>query len=406
MRRQIWMEYRKLWNKVSVVAVVAMCVVVVVHVLVFLNLQYRSIDSNGELVEGLASFRALEKASKDIEGAMDGEYIQKLITSYNNSFEKKYLAEHRGFLGTCGMMKYEVPNYFINFAYYGPYMTNGNDKVGLDYDFLESEESFYKAYKEATKELLAGEGQWMMYSDEQMRVINKKVDNLKTPCVTGYYQGVLNLKFFSMRDYKLVFFVLAFALAGLFSKDNTGGVTELTLSSKHGRRKNLNARWIAGNLFAASVYLIYLALQIILNGAIGTLTGWNIAAQMLWKDCIENMTFGDALLIMFFGSLMGALVVGNIVMLLSIKLKNVKLAVVFSIIALLLINKNAWTELYSIKDLLSPVCFNTDWLFRARYLFVGNVAVPYSALVPVITMLYVAVLYTGVRLSYKKYHIN
>lgn len=406
MKRQIWMEYRKLWNKVSAVAVVAMCVVVVVHVFVFLNLQYRSIDSNGELVEGLASFRALEEASKDLEGAMDGEYIQKLIASYNNSFEKEYLAEHRGFLGTCGLMKYMVPNYFINFAYYGPYMTNGNDKVGLDYDFLESEESFYTAYKEATKESLADVGQWMKYSDEQMRVINKKVDNLKTPFITGYLQGVLNLKFFFMRDYILVFFVLVFALAGLFSKGNTGGVTELTLSSKHGRRRNLNARWIAGNLFAASVYLIYLALQIILNGAIGTLTGWNIAAQMLWNDCIENMTFGDALLIMFFGGLMGALVVGNIVMLFSIKLKNVKLAVVFSVIAVLLIKTNVWVGLYSIKDLFNPMYFNTDWLFRGRYLFVGNIAVPYSVLVPVIAMLYVAVLYTGVRLSYKKYHIS
>lgn len=406
MKRQIWMEYRKLWNKVSAVAVVAMCVVVVVHVFVFLNLQYRSIDSNGELVEGLASFRALEEASKDLEGAMDGEYIQKLIASYNNSFEKEYLAEHRGFLGTCGLMKYMVPNYFINFAYYGPYMTNGNDKVGLDYDFLESEESFYTAYKEATKESLADVGQWMKYSDEQMRVINKKVDNLKTPFITGYLQGVLNLKFFFMRDYILVFFVLVFALAGLFSKGNTGGVTELTLSSKHGRRRNLNARWIAGNLFAASVYLIYLALQIILNGAIGTLTGWNIAAQMLWNDCIENMTFGDALLIMFFGGLMGALVVGNIVMLFSIKLKNVKLAVVFSVIAVLLIKTNVWVGLYSIKDLFNPMYFNTDWLFRGRYLFVGNIAVPYFVLVPVIAMLYVAVLYTGVRLSYKKYHIS
>lgn len=400
------MEYRKLWNKVSVVAVAAMCVVVVVHVFVFLNLQYRSIGSNGELVEGLASFRALKEASKDLEGAMDGEYIQRLVASYNNSFEKEYLAEHRGFLGTCGLMKYMVPNYFINFAYYGPYMTNGNDKVGLDYDFLESEESFYTAYKEAAKELLADEGQWMRYSDEQMRVINKKIDKLKTPVITGYYQGVLNLKFFSMRDYILVFFVLAFALAGLFSKGNAGGVTELTLSSKHGRRRNLNARWIAGNLFAASVYLIYLALQIILNGAIGTLGGWNIAAQMMWYDCIENMTFGDALLIMFFGGFLGALVVGNIVMLLSITLKNVKLAATASVIAVLLIKTDVWKGLYRIIDLCNPMYFNTDWLFRARYLFVGNTAIPYSALVPVIAILYVALLYTGVRLSYKKYRIN
>ena len=50
------------------------------------------------------------------------------------------------------MMKYDVPNYFINFAYYGPYMSNGNEKVGLDYDFLESEERFYTTYKEAVKE--------------------------------------------------------------------------------------------------------------------------------------------------------------------------------------------------------------------------------------------------------------
>ena len=94
MKRQIWMEYRKLWNKVSVVAVMAMCIMVVLHLFVYLNWQYRSIDSNGKIVEGLASFRALKEASKDLEGVIDGEYIQRLITSYNNSFEKEYLAEH------------------------------------------------------------------------------------------------------------------------------------------------------------------------------------------------------------------------------------------------------------------------------------------------------------------------
>lgn len=404
MKRQIWMEYRKLWNKVSIVAVIAMCLVVVVHVFVYLNLQYRSIDSNGKIVEGLASYRALREASKDLEGVMDGEYIQKLINSYNNSFEKEYLAEHRGFLGTAGMTKYDVPNYFINFAYYGPYMSNGNEKVGLDYDFLESEESFYTAYKEAIKELLADDG---LYSDEQLSVLNKKADNLKTPCITGYAQGLFNLRTWFILDYSLVFFVLAFALAGLFSKNNTGGVTELTLSSKYGRRMNLNARWIAGNLFAASTYLIYLTVQIIVNGAIGTLAGWNLSAQMLWFDCLYNMTIGDGLLIMFFGGLMGTLVIGNIVMLFSIKLKNVKLAAVFSVIAVILIRQTGSMDgwYYYILELLSPIYFKNDSLIQ-RYLFVGNMAVPYFAAVPVVAVLYVAVLYTGVRLSYKRYHIN
>ena len=122
MKRQIWMEYRKLWNKVSVVAAIAMCVVALLHVFVYLNWQYRTINSDGELVEGLASYRELKEASKDLEGVMDGEYIQKLITSYNNSFEKKYLAKHKGFLGTAGMTKYDVPNYCINYAYFGPWI--------------------------------------------------------------------------------------------------------------------------------------------------------------------------------------------------------------------------------------------------------------------------------------------
>ena len=213
MKKQIWMEYRKLWNKIAGVAVIAMCVVAVLHLFVYLNLQYRSIDSRGEIVEGLASYRALREASKELEGVMDGEYIQNLITSYNSSFDKAYMAEHKGFLGTGGMTKYMVPNYFINYAYFGPYMSNGNNKVGLDYDFLKSEERFYATYKETVKEHLEDDNMYTnMYSDEQLLVLNRKVDNLKTPFSVGYYQGLANLRSWYIMDYSLVFIVLAFVL--------------------------------------------------------------------------------------------------------------------------------------------------------------------------------------------------
>ena len=408
MKRQIWMEYRKLWNKVSVVAVIAMCVVVVLHLFVYLNLQYRTIDSNGKIVEGISSYRALKEASKDLEGVMDGEYIKKLIASYNNSFEKEYLAEHKGFLGTAGMMKYMVPNYCINYAYFGPYMSNGNEKVGLDYDFLESEEKFYAAYKKAVKEELEEDAEFLYfgYSDEQLSVLNKKADNIKTPFITGYAQGLFNLRTWFIWDYSLVFFVLAFALAGLFAKDNTGGVTELTLSSKYGRRRNLNARWIAGNLFAASVYLIYLVVQIIVNGIIGTLAGWNLSAQMLWTYCLHNITIGDGLLIMFLGGLLGTLVIGNISMMFSMKLKNIKIAAIFSVIVVILIRQTAnMGDLYGLIELFSPMHFESDSLIQL-YLFVGNIAVPFFVAVFIVALLYVAVLYVGMRLSYKRYAVS
>ena len=411
MRRQIGMEYRKLWNKVSVVAVIAMCAVSLLHVFVYLNWQYRTIDKNGEIVEGLASFRALREASKDIEGVMDGEYIQKLIKSYNNSFEKKYLEEHRGFLGTAGMMKYMWPNYFINYAYFGPYMSNGNEKVGLDYDFLKSEESFYQAYKEAVKEEVTEDALYIDpgCTEEQLAVLCKKADNIKTPLATGYNQGLCNLMTWFRWDYSLVFFVLAFSLAGLFSRDNAGGITELTLSSKYGRRRNLNARWIAGNLFAVSVYLIYLAVQIIANGAIATLDGWNHPAQMLWFQCLYNITIGEGLLIMFFDGLLGALVIGNLVMLFSMKLKNVKLAAVFSVIAVALIRQTEAAEelfgSYGAMLLFNPMCFD-EYKILEYFRFVGNVAVPYFAAVAVVAVLYVMILYVGTRIFYKKYAVG
>jgi hypothetical protein len=394
------MEYKKLWNKIAGVAVIAMCTVVILHLLVYLNLQYRSIDSQGEIVEGLASYRALKNASEDLEGVMDGEYIQNLIASYNDSFDKAYLAEHRGYLGTGGMTKYMVPNYFINYAYFGSYMSNGNDKVGLDYDFLESEEMFYAKYKETVKEHLADSG---FYSDEQLLALSRKADNLKTPYVTGYYQGLANLRSWYIKDYSLVFIMLAFTLAGVFSKDGLGGVSELTLSSRYGRKMNLNARWIAGNLFAASVYLFYLSIQLIVNGLIGTLSGWNVSAQMLWFDSLYNMTIGDGLLIMFAGGLFGTLVVGNLIMFFSMKLKNVKLVATLSVIAIFII---MWTKnMYGTIELISPMNFENDNLIE-RYVFIGNAAVPYFVVVFLLTVLYVMILYIGVRMSYKKYHIN
>lgn len=404
MKRQIWMEYRKLWDKIACVAVIAMLIVTVLHLIIYSNLQYRTIDSQGQIVEGLASHRALREATKDLAGVMDGAYIKKLISSYNSSFDKAYLAEHKGFLGTGGMTKYMVPNYFINYVYFGPYMSNGNEKVGLDYDYLESEERLYATYKETVKEHLADDNQYTnLYTDEQLHVLYQKADDLKTPFSTGYYQGLAMLQAWYIRDYSLVFYVLAFGLAGLFSKDHAGGVTELTLSSKYGRKKNLNARWIAGNLFIASVYLLYLGTQLAVNGLIGTLDGWNMSAQMMWFDCLHNITFGTGLLIMFAGGLFGSLVVGNIVMLASMTTKNMKLAAILSVIAVAMITR--MKNMHGIGKYFSPITFaGYDQL--KRYMFVGNTAVPWFIVVFALTVLYVAILYIGTRLSYKKYHIN
>lgn len=400
MKRQIYMEYRKMWNKITGVAVLAMCAVVILHLFIYLNLQYRAIDSEGQIVEGLASYRALREASEEIKGTMDGTYIRELVDKYNNSFDKSYLKEHRGFLGTGGMTKFMVPNYFINYAYYGAYMSNGNDKIGLEYGFLDSEDEFYKTYKETVKEHLA---EVNPYTEEQMNILGKKVDKLNIPYQTGYYQGLANLRAWFVLDYGLIFVVLAFALSGIFAKDHAGGITELTLSSKYGRKNNFNVRWIAGNMFIISIYFIFIGVQLIANGVIATLDGWNLPAQMFWFECLHNITVGEGILILFGGGLLGAIVIGNIVMLISIKMKNRKLAVILSAIAVFWILKSK--NVYGFSKMFNPANFISDSLLTG-YCFVGDMALPYFVIAIIFTVFYVALLWIGIKMSYRKYYID
>lgn len=400
MKRQIYMEYRKMWNKITGVAVLAMCAVVILHLFIYLNLQYRAIDSEGQIVEGLASYRALREASEEIKGTMDGTYIRELVDKYNNSFDKSYLKEHRGFLGTGGMTKFMVPNYFINYAYYGAYMSNGNDKIGLEYGFLDSEDEFYKTYKETVKEHLA---EVNPYTEEQMNILGKKVDKLNIPYQTGYYQGLANLRAWFVLDYGLIFVVLAFALSGIFAKDHAGGITELTLSSKYGRKNNFNVRWIAGNIFIISIYFIFIGVQLIANGVIATLDGWNLPAQMFWFECLHNITVGEGILILFGGGLLGAIVIGNIVMLISIKMKNRKVAVILSAIVAFWILKSK--NVYGFSKMFNPANFISDSLLTG-YCFVGNMALPYFVIAIIFTVFYVALLWIGIKMSYRKYYID
>ncbi len=406
MRDLIRFEYKKMCNGISIVSLVALSILTVLFAIVTLNLQYRTIDSDGNVVNGLASFRALKQVSEDLEGALDGEYIRGLIEKYDSSYDKAYLAENRGFLGTGGMTKYIVSNYVINYAYYGPYMSNGNEKVGLDYDFLDSEESFYQKYREAVLEQLLyvnAENGLFPHSEEQISVLEQKIQNIKTPFQIAYHMGWANVFGYFGMEYPVFFIILAFCLSGCYAKDSTNGMDELILSSICGRKRDMQARWIAGNLFTVVFYMIYVLVLIAVHGGIASLHGLGASAQTFWFECLHNFSVGTVLLIVFFGGLAGALVMANLVMLLSIKLKNAKLTTVFGIIAVVLMFRQAST--YSQMKMLNPLQFKESALLT-DFLFVGNVIVPYFVIALLLSAAYITVCWLVLRLSYKKYRLN
>lgn len=68
MKDLIRCEYKKMWNGISIVSIVALSILTVLFAIVTLNLQYRTIDSDGNMVEGLASFRTLKKTPRTWKG--------------------------------------------------------------------------------------------------------------------------------------------------------------------------------------------------------------------------------------------------------------------------------------------------------------------------------------------------
>lgn len=286
-------------------------------------------------------------------------------------------------------------------------MSNGYEKIGLDYKFLNSEESFYRKYKEAVREHLLALNEWngiFPYSEGQINVLDKKIERLKTPFRIVNSQGLANLRSWYVLEYPYFFVLLAFVLACSYAKDSASGVNELTLASFYGRKKDMKAKWIAGNLFTATAYLLFTGTLVIEHGAIASLHGWNESAQVLWFECLYNINLGTGLLIMMLGGLLGALVIGSFIMLISLKTKSTKLTAVISVAAIWLLIRLSAT--YSqIKLLLNPIQFKSDSLVT-QYLFIGTVAVPYFIVTLILAVFYITILKLLMRSSYKKYCLN
>lgn len=408
MRTLVKFEYRKLWNRVSIVAVMAMCILSTLHTFIYLNMnsQWRAIDKNGEVVSGLASYRTLKEASKEIGGIVDGEYLLNLKEQYEASADKQYLDEHRGFLGTGGMTKYMYPNYFINYAYYSYYMSNGNNKMGLDYDFLDSEEAFYQKYREAVKEQLMYENQYaglMKFTDSQIEVLDRKIAGIDTPVRIAYCQGISNFMNWYDLEYPVFFIVVAFVLACTYAKDSLSGINELTLSAAKGRKKDFRARWIAGNLFTATVYVIFIGVLLIEHGAVATFGGFGASAQTYWFNCIFNINIGTGMLFKIIGGLFGTLVFANFTMLLSCLFRNLKITSVASVLAVVVLTRLSNT--YSQIKLFYPLQFSSDAVVE-DFFFCGKILVPYMAVVLILTVIYIGVFAFLLGGWDKKYYLN
>lgn len=394
-------EYKKIWTKTTILAISALLIYSLIMTAIgYLQFEYTTITKDGKSVTGIGAFRTLKNEAQDIEGVMNQEYLDNLVQMYNSSEEKqnKYL----------GMIKYQFPNYLINFAAYSERMNS--NLLDLDFEFLNSEDAFYTQYKNAVSNQIKinNKKNWFRYTDSQMSIINEKVSDLDTTFRVGYYEGLSRVISAYAEHYWLILIVLVFALCSIFSKDSGNGIDELTLASKYGRKRNMNARIIAGNLFAITVYVIFLGTLLLEHGIVASLHGLGLSAQNIWRTCLYDISIGTGMLLMFAQGLLCILIITNLTMMLSIWVKYVKLSALLSLAIVLLLRQFTQT--------VDTFVLQLNPLYYARYLavssdfeiyyFVGNVALIYSLIILILTAVYLSMIRLLIVLRYKRYAIH
>ena len=224
-----------------------------------------------------------------------------------------------------------------------------------------------------------------------------------TPVRIAYCQGISNFMNWYDLEYPVFFIVVAFALACTYAKDSLSGINELTLSAAKGRKKDFQARWIAGNLFTASVYMIFIGVLLIEHGAVATFGGFGASAQTYWFNCIFNINIGTGMLFKIAGGLFGTLVFANFTMLLSCLSKNLKITSVASVLAVAVLTRLSNT--YSQIKLFYPLQFSSDAVVE-DFFFCGKILVPYMAVVLILTVIYIGMFAFWLGRRDKKYYLN
>lgn len=333
-------EFRKMWSLLTIISIALLIILTVIFNVMgsYFHSTVQVIKNDGTIEKGVKAHFILRKESEDIKGVLNEDYLKKLLKEYNSSEQKKV------FKDKPHMMKYRFVNYFINAINYGANMMPFYGD--LDFDFLNSEEEFYNKYKNYLEQTIKENNEYkgiQKYTDKQIEEIKGKINKLEFPLKVGYNKGLTNFIETYSSYFTIVLIVIVFSLSTVFSKDTNNGVDELLLSSKFGRKKSMNAKIIAGNLFSILVYLIYIFTSLLIHGIFASLDGFGTSSQMFWVKCILNISLGTGILIMLFKGLLCVLVISNLVMFISMLLKNSKLSTITSIGVLFALIKLTYT---------------------------------------------------------------
>ncbi|MGL5379342.1 hypothetical protein [Clostridium sp.] len=404
MKDLILIELRKYGNKTTTITALSLIVfLMITSGIYYMYYDNTIVSSDGELVSGMGSFWKLKEEAEGLEGEVNQSYLDNIVSEFDGSIEKRDYVDDAGVYG----MRFHIASYLLNFP--ADLNRTSNFSMDFDYDFLKSEEQFYLKYKEGMKEVIRLNQEnitknnnidWFKYTTDQLEVIDAKIDSLEDNFYVEYTEGLQKV-IYDYQKYFWVFLVaISFLLCGVFSKDSVGGIDELSLSSTYGRKKNMNAKVIAGNIVALCGYFLFVSVILFINGIFASLHGVNGSVQLYWRTCIYNLSIGQAILILFAMGLVVTILIANIILLLSIIIKYVKLSGLLSICSIYFMVEFAKTN-NMLKLLINPIYTATNLKLDIP-IFIGNVMIPYPLIAVAILIVYLISIRLLTILMYKR----
>ncbi|QQK08322.1 hypothetical protein [Miniphocaeibacter halophilus] len=400
---QVKFELEKLFNKVTILAMICMIILTVFHGLISFGKWEETYVHKYKTVKGKLAYWSYLNVSKEYEGELNQEYLNRFTKDFQNSKERKAIESGKIYQWT----KYSLARDFILPIVIDESISQ-NSKLDFNKENLKDVNSFYKKFKKEAITNMKLENKligFFKYTKNQLEIVENKINNIKTPITIKYTEGLKNFLIYYKTDYLLFCLVLVFGLSSLFSKDSNSGVDELSLSTKTGKGKNLNSRWIAGNVFILLGYGIYVLTLLITHGLIGSLHGLGASIQILEQTSAFNINIFQGILLVIFCGLLGGLVIGNLIMVISIYSKNMKFTILTTGVILFFMNNFMKTQ-NSFKQLL-PLNFNNKMalLKSGNYFFIGDTAIPYFIIVFILSVIYILVFYTLTRVKFKRYYL-
>lgn len=395
------LELKKLHNKKNYLIGIIFFLMITILMLTKSSLDV--VNNDGEFIRGIKSHKILKEQGISSDGYVTFDYMKEEREKYQNSINKLYIEGIRREDRDLGLrLEHPLGLLFssLNFPY-GHFNTLHHDMNLSD----EQIESYYENRPNAIAKYF--EQPHFKYTEEEVEVIVKRAEKVKTPFYYEYSRGWSELDVKYSATFYIFLIFIAFILCDLLAKDNENGIEQIALSTRDSRKSLYIRKLHAAEIFSSIAYLCYVGLLLIYSSIVFSLHGANTSIQFFDMVSVFSLTTWQAVFIEFVVGYFSAIVITHLVLFFSALLKRGKAALFICVIYLYLVNDYKWSISESVQNIMyfMPQQFIQGAIHTENLTVIGSFVIPYALVGIFLSIIYILILRFASKMVMKHYYI-